>query len=135
TPQCLRTVASVGAKSQYERTRPLSGGCREKTLNNHINVDALIQKGACNEARQVYGDGCSTGNDRGGCDRCGRPPSNTPPPGHFQPFPFGLHSLENCSTSESRIRQRESLGPGFPHSSSSPSSRINDACVRPYTRE
>src|SRR5262249_20266700 len=42
--------------SQYERTRPLSGGCREETLNNHINVDALIQKGACNEARQVYGD-------------------------------------------------------------------------------
>jgi hypothetical protein len=27
--------------------RPLSGGCREKTLSNHINVDALIQKGAC----------------------------------------------------------------------------------------
>ena len=26
--------------------RPLSGGCREKTLQNHINVDALIQKGA-----------------------------------------------------------------------------------------
>src|SRR5215813_11330188 len=52
--------------------RPLSGGCREKTLNNHINVDALIQKGACNEARQVYGDGCSPGNDRGGGDRCGR---------------------------------------------------------------
>src|SRR5262249_48343516 len=40
--------------SQYERTRLLPGGCREKTLNNHINVDALIQKGACNEARQVY---------------------------------------------------------------------------------
>src|SRR5262249_34605591 len=50
--------------------RPLSGGCREKTLNLHINVDALIQKGACNEARQVYGDGCSPGNDSGGRHRC-----------------------------------------------------------------
>src|SRR5262249_58528279 len=66
------SALSVGEMSQYERTRPLSGGCREKTLNNHINVDALIQKGACNEARQVYGDGCSPGNDRGGGDRCGR---------------------------------------------------------------
>src|SRR5262245_32937355 len=26
-------------------------------------------------------------------------PSNTPPPAHFQPFPFGRHSLENCSNS------------------------------------
>ena len=33
--------------SRSMKGRPLSGGCREKTLNNHINVDALIQKGAC----------------------------------------------------------------------------------------
>src|SRR5262249_59080605 len=66
------SALSVGEMSQYERTRPLSGGCREKTLNNHINVDALIQKGACNEARQVYGDGCSPGNDGSGGDRCRR---------------------------------------------------------------
>src|SRR5215470_4855962 len=58
--------------SRSMKGRPLSGGCREKTLNNHINVDALIQKGACNEARQVYGDGCPPGNDSGGGDRCGR---------------------------------------------------------------
>src|SRR5262249_25115608 len=44
-----------------------------KLSTNHINVDALIQKGACNEARQVYGDGCSPSNDSGGGDRCGRP--------------------------------------------------------------
>jgi hypothetical protein len=36
--------------------RPLSGGCREKTLNNHINVDALIQKGACRESRALSMD-------------------------------------------------------------------------------
>src|SRR5262245_36122501 len=32
-----------------------------------------------------------------------RPSSNTPRPAHFQPFPFGLHSLEICSTPESGI--------------------------------
>src|SRR4030095_5197173 len=45
-PQHACLIISSPEKSQYERTRPLSGGCREKTLNNHINVDALIQKGA-----------------------------------------------------------------------------------------
>jgi hypothetical protein len=39
-------IASTDLLSQYERTRPLSGGCREETLNNHINVGALIQKEA-----------------------------------------------------------------------------------------
>src|SRR5262245_5438518 len=46
TLQCLR-IRSTWTNSRSMKGRPLSGGCREKTLNNHINVDALIQKGAC----------------------------------------------------------------------------------------
>jgi hypothetical protein len=49
-----------GGRRRYgpcdELPRPLSGGCREKTLNNHINVDALIQKGACRESRALSMD-------------------------------------------------------------------------------
>jgi hypothetical protein len=65
TPQRSMDFVQL-AKSRSMKGRPLSGGCREKTLHNHINVEALIQKGAFNEARQVYGDGCSPGNDSGG---------------------------------------------------------------------
>jgi hypothetical protein len=44
---CSNLIAETGMCSRSMKGRPLSGGCREKTLNNHINVDALIQKGAC----------------------------------------------------------------------------------------